>query len=145
MTLRLWWNSFQAFLILDALSIKSSKYFNLNLVKKIISNLNDIKNILYELLRLEWLQIRIVLILNKKTQRNMSEKLPSKKIKPNQNLFDCLEVNSFYGKMLQSWKRLLKAQSCKLYNNKYMIASTQITNTETFTFIAVLVFKLLSL
>ena len=38
----------------------------------------------------------------------------------------------------------LKVQSCKLYNNKYTIASTQITNTEIFTFIAVLVFKLLS-
>ena len=38
----------------------------------------------------------------------------------------------------------LKVQSCKLYNNKYMIASTQITNTEIFAFIAVLVFKLLS-
>ena len=38
----------------------------------------------------------------------------------------------------------LKVQSCKLYNNKYMIASTQITNTEIFAFRAVLVFKLLS-
>ena len=38
----------------------------------------------------------------------------------------------------------LKVQSCKLYNNKYMITLTQIKNTETFTFIAVLVFKLLS-
>ena len=38
----------------------------------------------------------------------------------------------------------LKAQSCKLFNNKYMIASTQITNTEMFALIAVLVFKLLS-
>ena len=38
----------------------------------------------------------------------------------------------------------LKAQWCKLYDNNYMIASTQITNTEIFTFIAVLVFKLLS-
>ena len=38
----------------------------------------------------------------------------------------------------------LKVQSCKLYNNKYMIASTQITNTEISAFIAVLVFKLLS-
>ena len=37
----------------------------------------------------------------------------------------------------------LKVQSCKLYNGKYMIASTQITNTEIFAFIAVLVFKLL--
>ena len=33
--------------------------------------------------------------------------------------------------------------SCKLHNSKYMIASTQITNTEIFTFIAVLVFNLL--
>ena len=41
-------------------------------------------------------------------------------------------------------QRLLKVQSCKLCNNKYMIASTQITNTEIFAFIAVLVFKLWS-
>ena len=39
----------------------------------------------------------------------------------------------------------LKVQSCKLYNSKYMIPSTQITNTEIFTVTAVLVFKLLSL
>ena len=39
---------------------------------------------------------------------------------------------------------LLKVQSCKLYNNKYMIAATQITNTEIFALIFVLVFKLLS-
>ena len=38
----------------------------------------------------------------------------------------------------------LKVQSCKLYNNNYMIASTQITNTEIFTFISALVFKILS-
>ena len=38
----------------------------------------------------------------------------------------------------------LKVQSLKLYNDKYMIASTQITNTEIFAFIAFLVFKLLS-
>ena len=38
----------------------------------------------------------------------------------------------------------LKVQSCKLYNNKYIIASTQITNTDIFAFRAVLVFKLLS-
>ena len=38
----------------------------------------------------------------------------------------------------------LKVQSCKLYNNKHMIASTQLTNTEIFAFISVLVFKLLS-
>ena len=36
----------------------------------------------------------------------------------------------------------LKMQSYKLYNNKYMYTSTQITNTGTFAFIAVLVFKL---
>ena len=38
----------------------------------------------------------------------------------------------------------LKVQSYKLYNNKYMIASTQIINAEIFAFIAVVVFKLLS-
>ena len=38
----------------------------------------------------------------------------------------------------------LKVQSYKLYNNKYMITSIQITNTEIFIFIAVLVFKLLN-
>ena len=38
----------------------------------------------------------------------------------------------------------LKVQSCKLYNNKYMIASTQIINSEIFGFIAVLIFKLLN-
>ena len=37
---------------------------------------------------------------------------------------------------------LLKIQSCKLYNNNYMIASTQITNTEIFAFIAFLILKL---
>ena len=46
---------------------------------------------------------------------------------------------------LKNKQKYLKVQSCKLYNNKYMIASTQITNTEIFAFIAVLVFKLLSL
>ena len=38
----------------------------------------------------------------------------------------------------------LKVQSCKLYNNKYVMASTKIANNEIFTLIAVLVFKLLS-
>ena len=38
----------------------------------------------------------------------------------------------------------LKVQSCKLDNNKYMIASPQITNIDIFPFIAALVFKLLS-
>ena len=39
---------------------------------------------------------------------------------------------------------ILKVQSCKLHYNNYMIGLTQITNTEIFTFMAVLVFKLLS-
>ena len=39
---------------------------------------------------------------------------------------------------------ILKVQSCKLCNNKYMIASTQITTTEIFAFIAVVVFNLLT-
>ena len=46
---------------------------------------------------------------------------------------------------LKNKQKYLKVQSCKLYNSKYMIASTQITNTEIFAFIVVLVFKLLSL
>ena len=40
--------------------------------------------------------------------------------------------------------RYLQVQSCKLYIDICMIASTQITNTEIFAFIPVLVFKLLS-
>ena len=39
---------------------------------------------------------------------------------------------------------LLKVQPYKISNKKYTIASTQITNTEIFGFIAVLVFKLLN-
>ena len=35
----------------------------------------------------------------------------------------------------------LKVKSCKLPKNKYVITSTQITNTEIFAFIAVLAFK----
>ena len=38
----------------------------------------------------------------------------------------------------------LKVQSCKLYNNKYIIALAQITNTGIFAFKAVVVFKLLN-
>ena len=38
----------------------------------------------------------------------------------------------------------LKVKSCKLYNNKYIIALTEITNTEIFAFKAVAVFKLLN-
>ena len=36
----------------------------------------------------------------------------------------------------------LKIRSCKLYNHRYVIASTQITNTEFFAFITVQVFTL---
>ena len=57
----------------------------------------------------------------------------------------------FRWNFLKSWLfitvisvKTVKVQSCKLYNNKYMITSTQITNTEMFPFIAVLVFKLSS-
>ena len=39
---------------------------------------------------------------------------------------------------------ILKVQLRKLHNNKYVIASTQMTNTEIFAFIAVVVFKLMS-
>ena len=38
----------------------------------------------------------------------------------------------------------LKVLPCKFYNSKYMIASTQVTNTEIFAFIVVLVCKLFS-
>ena len=38
----------------------------------------------------------------------------------------------------------LKKQLCKSYTKKYMIASTQTTNTEIFAFIAALIFKLWS-
>ena len=38
----------------------------------------------------------------------------------------------------------LKVQSCKLFKNIYMIALTQIKNTEIFAFIAALNLKLLS-
>ena len=41
-------------------------------------------------------------------------------------------------------KKTLKVQSCKLYNNKYLIPPIQVKNTEIYAFIAVLVFKLLS-
>ena len=44
----------------------------------------------------------------------------------------------------QKLKFSIKVQPCKSYDNKYMFASTQITITEMFAIIAVLVFKLLS-
>ena len=39
---------------------------------------------------------------------------------------------------------LLKIQSCKLHNKKYMTTSTQVTKIDVFAFIAVLDFNLLS-
>ena len=40
--------------------------------------------------------------------------------------------------------QLLVVQPSKLYNNKYMIASTKVTTTEILAMIVVLVFRLLS-
>ena len=53
------------------------------------------------------------------------------------------EVFQYTAKALMSSKSE-NQQPCKLYDNEYKITSTQITNTEIFAFIAVLVFKLLS-
>ena len=62
-----------------------------------------------------------------------------------QSVVQCLTHKLFVSlHLIVPDKYSLKVQSCKLNNNKYMIASTQITNTEIFAFIAVLVFKLLS-
>ena len=44
----------------------------------------------------------------------------------------------------KNWLQNLKVQSCKLYKDKCMVAPTQITNTQIFSFLAVLDFKLLS-
>ena len=49
-------------------------------------------------------------------------------------------VNDCFSKYISG----LKVQSCKLYNDKYMTALTEITNTKIFTVVAVLVVKLLS-
>ena len=48
--------------------------------------------------------------------------------------------------LVQRWsiRQFLKVQSCKLCNNKYLIVSIQITNTQIFALRAVLVFMLLS-
>ena len=53
------------------------------------------------------------------------------------------EARAFVHKLSINYLNL-KVQSCELYSYKYMMGSTQITNTEVFAFIAVLVFKLLS-
>ena len=52
--------------------------------------------------------------------------------------------NDFYSyKRMTEIRELLKVQSCKLYNNKYMTASTKITNTEIFAFMKLLSRKVL--
>ena len=59
--------------------------------------------------------------------------------------FSLLLVRFFLLKCFSFSKVLiLKVQSCKLYNNKYMVPSIQVGNTEIFVFIAVLDFKLFS-
>ena len=55
------------------------------------------------------------------------------------------QSNSEYRHFLRSerilkWKVTLKVQSFKLYNTKYITALTEITSTEIFAFIAILVF-----
>ena len=58
-----------------------------------------------------------------------------------------LEYWEFYLVAYWRWlspKICLKLQSYKSYNSKHMITSTQITNTEIFSFISALVLKLLS-
>ena len=56
--------------------------------------------------------------------------------------YDALKQENLLSYMCQY--HILKVQLCKLCNNKYMNMSTQITNTDIFTFMAALVFKLLS-
>ena len=55
-----------------------------------------------------------------------------------------LRLSKVYPKISTCFVIILKVQSCKLYDNKYMIASTQIIHAEILAFISVLVFKLLS-
>ena len=67
----------------------------------------------------------------------------------NQMIHLTMKYNNACNKLMQQkqntiYFKNLKGQSCKLYNSKYMITSTQITNTKFFAFIAVPVFKLLS-
>ena len=54
---------------------------------------------------------------------------------------DNLQFKKHHGEALIPY---LKVQLCRLYNGKYMVASTQITSTEHFALIAVQVFKLSS-
>ena len=67
----------------------------------------------------------------------MLKKIPSDKINSTKNALFSFPISN-------SSVLLLKVQSCKLYNNKYMIASTRKTITEIFAFKAVLFVKLLS-
>ena len=58
------------------------------------------------------------------------------------------EILKFKKNLQSDWPRAflhLKVQSWRLYNSKYMIDSTEITNTEIFAIIAFLAFKLLRL
>ena len=66
-----------------------------------------------------------------------------KKIEKKISVFKC-PSNSDKQELWVKLPFFLKVQSCKLYNNKCMIASTQIRNTEIFAFTAFLVFQLLS-
>ena len=54
------------------------------------------------------------------------------------------ETSIWLGRAFIITQFTLKVCSCELYNSRYMITSTQVTNTEIFAFIAVLVFKLWS-
>ena len=58
--------------------------------------------------------------------------------------FVCFTDDTSTAQLSYSWNYYLKVQSRKLYSNKDMIASTQITNTEIFSSLVVLVFKLLN-
>ena len=55
-----------------------------------------------------------------------------------------LQVSSFSKLKVSTFYAILKVQLFRIYNTKYMIASTQITNTEVLIFIAVLVYTSLS-
>ena len=59
------------------------------------------------------------------------------------NVYSLNSNNDLQHSHCKSW-HFLKVQSIKLYNNKYMMASTQKTDTGIFAFISALVLKLLS-
>ena len=62
----------------------------------------------------------------------------------NKEVPDSVKIDTKKSNALAKYKEMLKVQSCKLYNNKYLIALTKLKKTEIFVFIAVLAFKLLS-